>query len=102
MVRLALRLYNAFFTARDLRTIPKKIWNTLSADGEVVISNNGKPTALMINITDSNFDEVVRAVRQARAMIAFNSMRAKVAKQGYMSDVDLEAEIAEYRKEKKS
>jgi phage-related protein len=90
-----------FYSARDLRTIPKNIWNALSADGEVVITNNGKPTALMLNISETNFDEVVRAVRQAKAMIAFNSMRAKAAKQGYMADDEIEAEIAAYRREKK-
>ena len=90
-----------FYTARDLRTIPKNIWNTLSSDGEVIITNNGKPTALMLNISESNFDEVVKAVRQAKAMIAFNNMRAKAANQGYMSDEEIEAEISAYRKEKK-
>jgi len=90
-----------FYTARDLRTIPKDIWNTLSADNEVIITNNGKPTALMLNISESNFDEVIKAVRQAKAMIAFNNMRAKAAKQGYMSDEEINAEIAAYRAEKK-
>ena len=90
-----------FYTARDLRTIPKSIWNTLAANGEVIITNNGKPTALMLNISETNFDEVVKAVRQAKAMIAFNNMRAKATKQGYMSDEEIESEIAAYRKEKK-
>ena len=90
-----------FYTARDLRTMPKNIWKTLSDDGEVIITNNGKPTALMLNISETNFDEVVKAVRQAKAMIAFNSMREKAAKQGYMSDEEIETEIAAYRKEKK-
>ena len=90
-----------FYTARDLRTSPKNIWNTLSDDDEVIITNNGKPTALMLNISETNFDEVVKAVRQAKAMIAFNSMRAKAAKRGYMSDDEIEAEIAAYRREKR-
>ena len=89
-----------FYTARELRTIPKNIWDALSADGEVIITDNGKPAALMLNISETNFDEVVKAVRQAKAMIAFNSMRAKAAKQGYMSDEEIEAEIASYRLEK--
>jgi phage-related protein len=90
-----------FYTARDLRTIPKSIWNTLSADGEVIITNNGKPTALMLSISETNFDEVIKAVRQAKAMIAFNSMRAGAGKRGYMSDEEIKAEIAAYRKENK-
>jgi PHD/YefM family antitoxin component YafN of YafNO toxin-antitoxin module len=90
-----------FYTARDLRTTPRSIWHTLSTDGEVVITNNGKPTALMLSISETNFDEVVKAVRQAKAMIAFNTMRAKAAGQGFMSDVEIEAEITAYREEKK-
>lgn len=89
-----------FYSARDLRTIPKNIWNALSADGEVVITNNGKPTALMLNITEDSFEEVVRAVRQARSMIAFNSMRAKAQSRGFMSAEDIEEEIRASRREK--
>ena len=90
-----------FYTARDLRTIPKTIWNSLSANSEVIITNNGKPTALLLGITDGNFEETVKAVRQAKAMIAFNSMRAKAAARGYMSDEEIEAEITAHRAERK-
>ena len=90
-----------FYTTTDLGTIPKNIWHTLETDGEVIITDNGKPTALMLNISEINFEEIVKAVRQAKAMAAFNSMRAKAAKQGYMSDEEINAEIAAYRKEKK-
>lgn len=66
-----------FYSVCDLRTETKNLWDNLSADGEVVITNNGKPAALMINIPTDCFDEVVQAVRQAKAMIAFNNMRSK-------------------------
>ena len=82
-----------FYTVRDLRTTPKSIWDNLAADGEVVITNNGKPTAIMIDISDGSFEETLRAVRQAKAMIAFNSMRTKAASKGFMSEKDIEAEI---------
>jgi PHD/YefM family antitoxin component YafN of YafNO toxin-antitoxin module len=90
-----------FYSARDLRTIPKSIWNSLNADGEVVITNNGKPTALMLNISEDSFEELIRAVRQARAAIAFNSMRGRAESLGFMSDEDIEAEIKAARQEKK-
>jgi prevent-host-death family protein len=88
-----------FYTVRDLRTTPKSIWENLSADGEVVITNNGRPTALLLDIADGSFEETLKAVRQAKAMIAFNSMREKAAKQGYMTDDEIEAEIAASRQE---
>jgi hypothetical protein len=88
-----------FYTARDLRTIPKTIWNSLSEDGEVIITNNGKPTALMLNISEKDFDTVISSIRQARAMMAFNNMRAKAEKAGFMTDEEINAEIALARKE---
>ena len=89
-----------FYTARDLRTIPKSIWNSLSINGELVITSNGKPSALMLNITEDSFEEVIRAVRQAKAMIAFNSMRGKAEAQGFMTEAEINAEISAARREK--
>lgn len=82
-----------FYTVRDLRTTPKSIWENLAADGEAVITNNGRPMALLLDIADGDFEETLRAVRQAKAAIAFNSMRSKAAAKGYMSEEEIEAEI---------
>ena len=86
-----------FYSVRNFRTESKAIWEKLAEDSEVVITNNGKPAALMIDIPEGKFDEIVQAVRQARAMAAFNSMRRRAAAQGYMSDEEIEATIAEAR-----
>lgn len=87
-----------FYTVRDLRTTPKKLWDNLSDDGEVVITNNGKPTAIMIDIEEGKLEETIKAIRQAKAMIAFNSMKLKAAKKGYMDDEEIEEEIKKVRK----
>lgn len=87
-----------FYTVRDLRTTPKSIWENLAADGEAVITNNGRPMALLLDIADGDFEETLRAVRQAKAAIAFNSMRSKAAAKGYMSEEEIEAEIAAARR----
>ena len=89
-----------FYSVRDLRTTPKSIWDNLATDGEVVITNNGKPTAVLFDIADGSLEETIKAVRQAKAIIAFNSMRAKAAAQGFMTDEEIEAEITAARKEK--
>lgn len=86
-----------FYSVRDLRTDSKSMWESLSAGDEVVITNNGRPSALMIDIPEGEFDEVVQAVRQAKAMIAFNSMRRKAARSGYMTGEDIESAIADAR-----
>ena len=88
-----------FYTVRDLRTSTKSIWDSLSGKGEVIITNNGKPSALMLDISDGNFEEMILAIKQAQAMIAVNNMRKKAAVTGYMSDDEINAEIADARKE---
>ena len=88
-----------FYTVGALRKTPQSKWKDLAEDGEVIITNNGRPTALMLDITDGSFEETLKAVRQAKAMIAFNSMREHAAKQGFMRDEETEAEIAATRQE---
>ena len=87
-----------FYSVRDLRQTPKEIWSDLQTKGEVVITNNGKPAALLLDLSGEDFDVMLRAVRQAKAMITFNRMRAKAAQAGFLSDEEIEAEIAAARR----
>lgn len=82
-----------FYTVRDMRTTPKSLWDSLTADGSVVITNNGKPTTLMLDISDGSLEETLKAVRQAKAMIAFNAMRERATVNGLMTDAEIETEI---------
>lgn len=86
-----------FYSVRDLRTDSKSMWADLTSGDEVVLTNNGKPSALIIDIPEGSFDEIVQAVRQAKAMIALNNMRRRAAKEGFMSDDEIEAAIADAR-----
>ena len=86
-----------FYSVRDLRTDSKRMWAELESGDEIVLTNNGKPSALMISIPEGGFDEAVQAVRQARAMIALNSMRKRAAREGCLSDGEINAIIAEAR-----
>ncbi|MBR1671610.1 MAG: PIN domain-containing protein, partial [Fretibacterium sp.] len=88
-----------FYSIRDLRSATKDVCLDVRANGEAVITNNGKPSLLMLDISEDNFEEILRAVRQAKAMIAFNSMREVAAMNGYMSEEDIEAEIQAARGE---
>ncbi len=90
-----------FYSVRDFRTSSKKIWETLSKEGEVVVTNNGKPTAILLDVREDDFEEVVQAVRQAKAMIAFNKMRLAAAENGFMTEEEIEKEISLAREERK-
>lgn len=88
-----------FYSVRDLRTDSKSMWENLRGNGEAIITNNGKPAALMIDISEDNFEIMIQAIRQAKAMIAFNNMRSRAAAKGFMTDEEINAEIEAARKE---
>ena len=88
-----------FYSVRDMRIKSRAIWSTLAQGREVIITNNGKPSALLIDIPSGGFEETVQAVRQARAMIALNRMRRRAASQGYMSEDEILTAIDYARQE---
>lgn len=88
-----------FYTESELRTETKAIWKDLANNTDVVITNKGKPCALMVGIPEGQFDETVRSLRQAKAFMALERMRKKSKKRGFMSDEEIEEAIREAREE---
>jgi antitoxin (DNA-binding transcriptional repressor) of toxin-antitoxin stability system len=88
-----------FFTVRDLRTSPKTVWNTLKEKEEVVLTNNGRPSAIMIPVGDSDFDDVLITLRQVKAKRAVARMQQASLKAGLdkMTLDEINAEIAAAR-----
>jgi len=88
-----------FVTVRDLRTAPKQVWDKLDAEREIVVTNNGKPFALMIPIDDTNLDDVLASVRQANVMRSITRIQLAAAKAGLdkMALEEVNAEIAAAR-----
>ena len=76
----------------------KPIWENLSKDNDVVITDNGKPYALMMRIPEGMLDETIRAIRQAKAIAAMNRIRSNAEKNGFMSDEEIDKAIREARK----
>lgn len=91
-----------FYSVRDLNTSPKEIWLKLAESGEIVITNNGKPAALMIDVANGDVEETISAVRQANAMRAVNRMRLQARQTGAdsLSAEEIQNEIAAARKER--
>ena len=92
-----------FVTVRDLRTTPAQIWKELPGEQEIVITNNGKPIALLTPISDTDMEDTVTAVRRARAANALKKIRGQALKKGLseMPMEEIDKEIQEYRKSKK-
>ena len=77
---------------------PDAKWLAAGGPGRVGSIRQLEQYALAEFIADGSFEETLKAVRQAKASIAFNSMRAKAAERGYMSEEEIEAEIMAARR----
>lgn len=89
-----------FISVRHLRTSPKQVWKSLSDEREMVVTNNGRPIALLTPISDETLEDTVRALRRVRAMNAVQETQLSSIRKGTnkLTDEDIEAEISETRK----
>jgi len=93
-----------FVTVRDFRTESANIWKTLPREQEMVITNNGKPVALLTPLTDKTLEETLSAVRRAKAINAVKLLQQQSIKNGTdkMTLEEINAEIKKARKERKN
>jgi prevent-host-death family protein len=93
-----------FITVRDLRTTPAQVWKALPEEQEIVITNNGKPIALLTPLTDTDLEDTLASVRRARAINAVKKMQAGAVAKGIsgMTKEEIDQEIRAYRKSKKT
>jgi len=88
-----------FLNVKELTSSPKEVWKKLALSGEIVITNNGKPTAIMLDIPEGGFEETLNIIRQAKAMRLLNSMRLEASQRGFLSQEEIEEEIRATRSE---
>ncbi len=88
-----------FITVRDLRIRSAEIWEKLREQGELVLTNNGKPIAILSDVEQNSVEEVLAMVRRSRAQAAVSRLRQAAAQTGVdrLSLDDVNAEIAAVR-----
>ena len=91
-----------FITVRDIRTSPARVWKELPEEQEMVITNNGKPIALLTPLSDETLEETLVSIRRARAMTALRKMRQHAEARGLaaMSEKEIQTEIDAVRLER--
>jgi len=53
-----------FLTIRELSKAPKNALSKLAHDGKAVLTNNGKPAAIMITVNTESFERVFNLVQE--------------------------------------
>jgi len=71
-----------FVTVRDFRNSSASIWKTLPKEQEMVITNNGKPIALLTPLSDRNLEETLSSIRRAKAINAVKLIQQESLKNG--------------------
>ena len=91
-----------FISVRDFRTSSASIWKALPEEQEMVITNNGKPVALLTPLSDDNLEETLSAIRRAKAINALKLIQQQSTKNGTnkMSLEEINYEIKMSRKER--
>ena len=93
-----------FVSVRDLRGKSAEIWKKLPGEREMIITNNGRPIAILAAVNESNLEESLSAFRQARAVEAVASLQRRSMEQGTdnISMDEIDAEIRAVRRKRRS
>ena len=92
-----------FITVRELRSQSAEVWRRLADEGEIVVTCNGKPIALLSPLSPDNLEQSISAVRRARAIAAVEKMQERSAAAGTdrLTDQEIQAEIGAARRDRR-
>ena len=92
-----------FVPYRDLRNEPAALRKKLASEGELVVTVDNKPFAMMINLDDENVQDILLMVSRLRAQMAARSIRSQARRDGLdkMALKDVNAIIKKTRANRK-
>lgn len=91
-----------YLAIKDLKA-PLLVRETLATYGTALVTNNGVPMALMVQIgQDENPLELEQAIRLARARLAVSAIRRENQKKRDLSMSDVDKEIKAVRTKRKA
>lgn len=71
-----------FVTVRELRGRTSELWDQLARQRELVVTNNGKPIAILSATDAESFEASVRNLRRCRAADALSSLQRESERRG--------------------
>ena len=92
-----------FVPYRTLRNEPATLRKKLASEGELVVTMDNQPFAVMISLGDENVQDILLMVSRLRAQMAVRSIRSQARKAGLdtMALKDVNALIKKTRAERK-
>ncbi|MCZ6658626.1 MAG: type II toxin-antitoxin system Phd/YefM family antitoxin [Gammaproteobacteria bacterium] len=92
-----------FVTVRDLRGKTSELWKELDRERELVLTNNGKPIAILSATDEDSFESCLWTLRRSRASDALAKLQRGAEERGLtaLTSEDIETEIQNARKDRK-
>ena len=87
-----------YLAAKDLNNT-RELWQKLADERELVITRDGKPTALMISVSPETVEDSLREVRRALFSAAVSRVRRRAEEEGIPEDAAIAAEIDQSRRD---
>ena len=84
-----------YVSVRDMRLKASDVWDRLRSEGELILTSNGRPVAVMAAVDEAGAEDALLAFRRARAQAALSRMRQAAAASGAsnLSEDEIQAEI---------
>ena len=91
-----------FLSVRELRGHSARVWEELPTEREMVVTNNGRPVAILTTVGEADVEESLAAIRRARATSAVTLLQKRSVERGLdrMGQDAIETEIAEVRRKR--
>jgi antitoxin (DNA-binding transcriptional repressor) of toxin-antitoxin stability system len=92
-----------FISINEIESFNSGIWKSLPQLQEMVITDNGKPIALLTPLSAKTLEETIASVRKAKAMVAVKLIQQQAVRQNKdkMTMAEIDAEIRSARKQMK-
>jgi antitoxin (DNA-binding transcriptional repressor) of toxin-antitoxin stability system len=86
-----------FISVRDLRSKSAELWRDLPAEGQMVVTSNGKPVAILAAVEEEGVEQTLASFRRNRALTAIERQQVKSAASGRdritMEEIDEEIRV---------
>ena len=89
-----------FYGIRDLSNNTKSVMSSVSTNKKVIITDNGKPSAIMLIINESNFETILAFVQKLEMQLAVTELQKQSLANfpDSISDDEIQKEIDATRK----
>jgi hypothetical protein len=93
-----------FVPYRLIRNEPNELRKKLEKQGELVVTVDGEPMAIMLQIPKGSLEDLVMLVSQVRAQLVVSGIRQQAKQTGkdQMTDEEIEAIVREARSKRRT